>query len=140
MRGVKRFGVKGKLSPRYVGPFEILSRKGQVAYQLKLPASLSKAHDIFHISQLRRCLKAPAEEVRLDEIDLQPDLSYIEEPTKILEEDWKQLRNRAIKFCKVQWKNHPVREATWEKEEDLRRSYPELFRYLTFRISRTKLF
>jgi hypothetical protein len=126
-RGVKRFGIKGKLSPRYTGPFQVLSRKGEVAYQLKLPKSLSKVHDVFHISQLRRCVKDPIK-VKHSDIELKDHLSYVEKPIKILDESWKQLRNRAIKFCKVQWKNHPIREATWEKEEDLRRSYPSLFR------------
>ncbi|KAK1648744.1 hypothetical protein QYE76_066549 [Lolium multiflorum] len=69
----------------------------------------------------------PDEPVSHDELELQPDLTYIEKPAKILGENWKQLRNRAIKYCKIQWKHHPEREATWEKEEDLRKSYPELF-------------
>ncbi|KAK1605093.1 hypothetical protein QYE76_028766 [Lolium multiflorum] len=77
----------------------------------------------------RKCLKTPDEPVSHDELELQPDLTYIEKPAKILEENWKQLRNRAIKYCKIQWKHHPEREATWEKEEDLRKTYPELFRY-----------
>ncbi|KAK1693779.1 hypothetical protein QYE76_010476 [Lolium multiflorum] len=78
----------------------------------------------------RKCLKTPDEPVSHDELELQPDLTYIEKPAKILEENWKQLRNRAIKYCKIQWKHHPEREATWEKEEDLRKTYPELFRVL----------
>ena len=101
-KGVKRFGIKGKLSPRYIGPFQIMSRKGEVAYQLKLPESLSRVHDVFHISQLRKCLKHPDKKVKHLEIELENDLSYVEKPIEILEEDWKQLRNQAIKFCKVQ--------------------------------------
>ncbi|KAK1676994.1 hypothetical protein QYE76_037842 [Lolium multiflorum] len=77
----------------------------------------------------QKCLKTPDEPVSHEELELQPDLTYIEKPAKILEENWKQLRNRAIKYCKIQWKHHPEREATWEKEEDLRKTYPELFRY-----------
>ncbi|KAK1699577.1 hypothetical protein QYE76_016274 [Lolium multiflorum] len=73
---------------------------------------------------LRKCLKTPDEPVSHDELELQPDLTYIEKPAKILEENWKQLRNRAIKYCKIQWKHHPEREAAWEKEEDLRKTYP----------------
>ncbi|KAK1696236.1 hypothetical protein QYE76_012933 [Lolium multiflorum] len=105
MKGLQRFGVKGNLSPRYIGPFKILSQNRG------------------------KCLKTPDEPVSHDELELQPDLTYIEKPAKILEENWKQLRNRAIKYCKIQWKHHPEREATWEKEEDLRKTYPELFRY-----------
>ncbi|KAK1629861.1 hypothetical protein QYE76_004176 [Lolium multiflorum] len=82
-----------------------------------------------HAEHLRKCLKTPDEPISHDELELQPDLTYIEKPAKILEESWKQLRNKAIKYCKIQWKHHPEREATWEKEEDLRKTYPELFRY-----------
>ncbi|KAK1606824.1 hypothetical protein QYE76_030497 [Lolium multiflorum] len=77
----------------------------------------------------QKCLKTPDEPVSHAELELQPDLTYIEKPAKILEESWKQLRNKAIKYCKIQWKHHPEREATWEKEEDLRETYPELFKY-----------
>ena len=128
-KGVKRFGVRGKLSPRYIGPFTIMNQNGPVAYELKLPEALSKIHNVFHVSQLRKCLKAPEEPLSHEEIELQADLPYEEKPSKILAENWKRLRNRAIKYCKVQWKHHPVREATWEKEEDLRRDHPQLFRY-----------
>ncbi|KAK1620721.1 hypothetical protein QYE76_026238 [Lolium multiflorum] len=129
MKGLQRFGVKGKLSPRYIGPFKILSQNRGLAFELELPGRLSQVHNIFHVSQLRKCLKTPDEPVSHDELELQPDLTYIEKPAKILEENWKQLRNRAIKYCKIQWKHHPEREATWEKEEDMRKTYPELFRY-----------
>src|SRR4051812_20302650 len=89
IRGVKRFRVKEKLSPIYIGPFTILSQNGPVAYEIKLPETLSKIHKVFHVSQLRRCLKAPAEPLPHDEIDLQPDLTYEEVPSKILAENWK---------------------------------------------------
>ena len=73
-------------------------------------------------------MKVPDEPVSHEELELQADLTHVEKPAKILAEIWKQLRNRAIKYCKVQWKHHPEREATWEKENDLREAYPELFR------------
>jgi hypothetical protein len=126
MKGVKRFGVTGKLSPRYIRPFKI-NRK--VAFELELPKRLLQIHNVFHVSQLRKCLRTPDEPVSHEELELQADLTYIEHPSKILDENWKRLRNRAIKYCKVQWKDHSAREATWEKEEDLRQAYPELFRY-----------
>ena len=100
-RGIKRFGVKGKLSPRYIGPFKILSQKGAVAYESELPTQLFQVHNVFHVSQLRKCLKAPEEPLSYTEIELESDLSYEEKPIKILAERWKQLRNRAIKYCKV---------------------------------------
>jgi hypothetical protein len=74
-------------------------------------------------------MKTPEETISYEDVELQADLTYVEEPSKILVENWKQLRNRAIKYCKVQWNHHPEREATWEKEEDLRTAYPEFFRY-----------
>ena len=129
IKGVKRFGVKGKLSPRFIGPFRILSRKGEVAYELELPEILSQVHNVFHVSQLKRCVKVPEGPIEFETLNLQPDLTYEEQPEKILRENWKRLRNRAIKYCLVQWKNHPEREATWETEEGLRQNYPQLFRY-----------
>jgi hypothetical protein len=129
MKGVHRFGVKGKLSPRYTGPFKILSQSRGVAFELELPKQLSKVHNVFHASQLRKCMKTLEDTISYEDVELQEDLTYAEEPSKILAENWKQLRNRAIKYCKVQWKHHPEREATWEKEEDLRTAYPEFFRY-----------
>jgi hypothetical protein len=129
MKGIKRLGIKGKLSPRYIGPFKILSQNRSVAFELELPEKLKQVHNVFHVSQLRKCLKAPEDSITHDDLDLQADLTYEEKPIKILQENWKRLRNRAIKFCKVQWKHHSESEATWEKEEDLRQAYPELFRY-----------
>ena len=83
-------------------------------------------------------LRPPEEPLPHQEIELQPDLTYVEQPSKILAENWKRLRNRAIKYCKVQWKNHPAREATWEMESELRKDYPYLFRYV-LSIPRTEL-
>ena len=128
MRGVRRFGLKGKLSPRYVGPFRILERKGTLAYKLELPNQLSRIHDVFHVSQLRKCLREPSHHLTNWDIPLQDDLTYEERPAKILATEDRQLRNRTIRFCKVQWKNHSIREATWEKEEELREAYPNLFK------------
>ena len=128
MKGIRRFGITGKLSPRYIGPFKILSQNRGLAFELELPERLSQVHNVFHVSQLRKCLKTPDEPVSHEELELQADLTYVEQPSKIHDESWKRLRNRAIKYCKVQWKHHPEREATWEKEEDLIKAYPELFR------------
>jgi hypothetical protein len=129
-RRVKRFGVKRKLSPRYIWPFKILSQKGAVAYELELPSKLFQVHNVFHVSQLQKCLKVLEEPLRYTELELKADLTYEKKPAKILDEKWKRLRNRAIKYCRVQWKHHPEREAILEKEDDLRRDYPYLFRYL----------
>jgi hypothetical protein len=85
MRGTHRFKVKEKLAPRYVGPFKIVDRKGEVAYQLELPPQLSDVHDVFHVSQLKKCLRVPEEQLPLEELDLGDDLSYIEKSVRILD-------------------------------------------------------
>jgi hypothetical protein len=103
MKGVHHFGVKGKLSPRYTGPFKILSQSRGVAFELELPKELSKFHNVFNASQLRKCMKTPEETISYNEIELHANLTYVEEPSKTLTENWKQLHNRAIKYCKVKW-------------------------------------
>ncbi|WVZ79895.1 LOW QUALITY PROTEIN: hypothetical protein U9M48_027420 [Paspalum notatum var. saurae] len=127
IRGLRRFKVKGKLAPRYIGPFRIVDRKGAVAYQLELPAQLSGVHDVFHVSQLKKCLRVPEEQIPLEEVDTQEDLTYSEYPVKILEVSERVTRNKKIKMCKVQWKHHTEAEATWEREDDLKTEYPHLF-------------
>ena len=127
MRGTHRFGIKGKLAPRYIGPFPIVSRSGPVAYKLKLPPSLSQVHDVFHVSQLRRCFKDPIRGVDHEMLDLHEDLSYPEFPACILDEAKHRTRQKAIKFLKVQWSNHSEDEATWEREDRLREEYPTFF-------------
>ncbi|WVZ71054.1 hypothetical protein U9M48_019680 [Paspalum notatum var. saurae] len=99
IRGLRRFKVKGKLAPRYIGPFKIIDRKGEVAYQPELHDVLSGVHDVFHVSRLKKCLRTAREDYR----------------------------NRVIKMCKVKWSHHTAEEATWEREDDLRADYPELF-------------
>ena len=101
MRGVKRFRMKGKLAPRYIGPFRVLSRHGEVAYQLELPPSLSAVHNVFHVSQLKKCLRVPEEQVPLEELSVQDDLTYEEFPVKILEVAERVTRSRTIRMCKV---------------------------------------
>src|SRR4051812_10958306 len=127
MRGTHRFGIKGKLAPRYIGPFRILSRSGPVAYRLELPPNLSQVHDVFHVSQLRRCFKDPIREVEHDMIELQQDLTYQEHPSRILDQSERKTRNKTTKFLKVQWSNHSEDETTWEREDCLREESPDLF-------------
>jgi hypothetical protein len=112
MKGVKRFGVKGKLSPRYIRLFPILRRCGTVAYKLGLPPSLAGVHDIFHVSQLKKCLKAPMDMVLPEVAPLESDLTYPEHPIKILDQKSRVTRRKMIKFYKIQWSNHTVEEAT----------------------------
>ncbi|WVZ93662.1 LOW QUALITY PROTEIN: hypothetical protein U9M48_039627 [Paspalum notatum var. saurae] len=127
IRGLPRFKVKGKLAPRYIGPFKIIDRKGEVAYQLEFPDRLSGVHNVFHISQLKKCLRVPEEQLQEDEHNVQDDLTYTDYPVQILETAERTSRNRVIKMCKVKWSHHTAEEATWEREDDLRTDYPELF-------------
>jgi hypothetical protein len=85
MRGTRRFRVKGNLAPRYVGPFKIIDRKGEVASQLELPPQLSDVHDVFHVSQLKKCLRVLEEQLPMEYLDLGEDLTYSERPIKILD-------------------------------------------------------
>jgi hypothetical protein len=114
MKGVKRFGMKGKLAPRYIGPFPILEKCGTVAYKLDLPPSLARVHNIFHVSQLKKCLKAPVDVVLPEVTPLEADLSYPEHPIKVLDQKHRVTRRKTIKFIKIQWSNHSVDEATWK--------------------------
>ncbi|WVZ97590.1 hypothetical protein U9M48_043112 [Paspalum notatum var. saurae] len=124
MKGVHRFGVKGKLAPRYVGPFKITKRCGPVAYQLELPPHLAAIHDVFHVSQLKKCLRVPEKAVDTSQIQTEPDLTYEEKPVKILDQKQRSTRRRTINVYKVQWSNHFEQEATWEQEEYLQTKYP----------------
>ncbi|GAV79909.1 Chromo domain-containing protein [Cephalotus follicularis] len=125
-KGVQRFGKKGKLASRYIGPFEILERVGEVAYQLALPPALSNVHDVFHISMLRRYVPDPSHVLDHDTVPVQDDLSCEELPVRILDRKMQTLRNRTISMIKVQWRFHKPDAATWEREEDIRERYPHL--------------
>ncbi|KAL0546403.1 hypothetical protein IC582_016311 [Cucumis melo] len=127
MRGVLRFERRGKLSPRFVGPFEILERIGPVAYRLALPPSLSTVHDVFHVSMLRKYVPDPSHVVDYEPLEIDENLSYTEQPVEVLAREVKTLRNKEIPLVKVLWRNHRVEEATWEREDDMRSRYPELF-------------
>jgi hypothetical protein len=116
--GIRRFKVKGKLSPRFIGPFKILKRVGEVAYQLELPSHLTDVHDVFHVSQLKKCLRVPEEQ-----LNVQGDLTYMEYPIKIIDTLTRVTRNKVIKMCKIQWSHHAEDEATWEQEDELRAEF-----------------
>ena len=135
MKGVMRFGKRGKLSPRYIGPFEVLKRVGEVAYELALPPGLSRVHPVFHVSMLKRYHGDGNYIIRWDSILLDENVSYKEEPVVILDREIRKLRSREIASIKVQWKNRPVEESTWEKEADMRRRYSHLFTKIRYSFS-----
>jgi hypothetical protein len=124
MRGLCRFKVRGKLTPRFIGLFKILEKRGEVAYQLELPPQLS---DVFHVSQLKKCLHVPEEQILMKDIDAKKDLSYQKYHIKILEASERITWNKRIKMCKVQWSHHTEEEATWEREEELKAEFPSFF-------------
>ena len=126
-KGVLRFGKRGKLSPRYIGPYEVIERVGPVAYRLALPLELSQIHDVFHVSMLRRYRSDPSHILQVQPLELKDDLSYEEEPIAIVAREIKVLRTKTIPLVKVLWKHHGSEEATWEREEDMRNQYPRLF-------------
>jgi hypothetical protein len=124
MKGVKRFGVTRKLSPHYIGPFPILEKCEKVAYKLELPPSLIGVHDIFHVSQLKKCLKEHVDVALPEVAPLDTDLTYPEYPIKILDQKSRVTRCKTIKFYKIQWSNHMEEEATWKTEDFLRSRHP----------------
>jgi hypothetical protein len=126
-RGLCHFKVRGKLAVRFIGPFKILEKRCEVANQLELPSQLSDVHDVFHVSQLKKCLQVPKEQIPMKDLDAKEDLSYQEYPVKILETSERVTRNKKIKMCKVQWSHHTEEEATWEREEELKAEFPSFF-------------
>ena len=109
---ILRFGRKGKLSPRFIGPYEILERVGPVAYRLALPLELAKLHDVFHVSMLRRYRSDPSHILSVQDIQVQEDFTFDEEPKAILDREIRQLRNKQVPLVKVLWQHHGMEEAT----------------------------
>ncbi|GJW48747.1 reverse transcriptase domain-containing protein [Tanacetum coccineum] len=126
-KGVIYFGKKGKLAPRYVGPFEILERVGPVAYRLRLPKELSSVHDTFHVSNLKKCLVDANLHVPLDEIKIDKTLRFVEEPVEIMDREVKSLKRSKIYIVKVRWNLKCGPEFTWEREDHMKAKYPRFF-------------
>ncbi|XP_022159225.1 uncharacterized protein LOC111025643 [Momordica charantia] len=132
VKGILRSGKKGKLSARFIGPFEILERIGPVAYRLAMPPSLAAVHNVFHVSMLRKYIHDPSHVLDPEPLQLDESLCYEEVPVTILVKETKLLRNQTIRLVKVLWRNHQVEEATWEREDDIKVRYPELLEQSTF--------
>ncbi|GKA74141.1 hypothetical protein Tco_0780443 [Tanacetum coccineum] len=124
---VVRFGKKGKLAPRFVGPFKIIEKVGPVAYMLDLPEELDGDHDTFHVSNLKKCLANPTLQVPLDEIQVDAKLNFVEEPVEILEREFKKLKRSRIVIVKVQWNSKCGPKFTWEREDQMKLKDPHLF-------------
>ncbi|WMV10055.1 hypothetical protein MTR67_003440 [Solanum verrucosum] len=127
MKGVIRFGKKGKLRPRYIGPYRISKRMGNVAYELEIPQELATVHPVFHISVWKKCMGDPSLIVPTEDIKIKDSLSYEEIPVQILNRRVRKLRTKEVASVKVLWRKQFVEEATWEAEEDMKKRYPHLF-------------
>ncbi|XP_074318438.1 uncharacterized protein LOC141655249 [Silene latifolia] len=127
MRGVMRFGKRGRLSDKFISPYEILDRIGEVAYRLALPPSIDRVHNIFHVSQLRKYVSDLSHVLEVQNIELDEALTYAEVPKEILDRKVRKTSNGETILFKVLWSNHDVEEATWEPEEAMRERYPYLF-------------
>ena len=127
MRGVFRFGQKGKLSPKFVRPYTITARVGPSAYRLELPSDVGNVHNVFHVSQLKKYVPHPSHVLTPDTLQLEPTLRYQETPDKILDTKTRETRNQSVRMVKVQWVNHTPEEATWELEDTIRAMRPDLF-------------
>ena len=126
-KGIMRFGKKGKLAPRYIGPFLILDRVGEVAYRLALPPQLEKVHPVFHISMLRKYVHDPSHIVNFDDLYVEEDVSYEVKPVQILDTKEQTLRGRSIPLVKVLWRGGNNEEMTWERKEEMCTKYPYLY-------------
>ncbi|GJU23644.1 hypothetical protein Tco_1156986 [Tanacetum coccineum] len=121
-KGVIRFGKRGKLNPRYIGPFKILSKVGIVAYRLELLEQLSRVHNTFHVSNLKKCLSDESLGIPLDEIQIDDKLHFIEEPVEIMDREVKRLKQSRIPIVKVRWNSKRGLEFTWEREDQMQKN------------------
>ena len=126
-KGVVRFGKKGKLAPRYVGPFEILEKVGDLAYRLALPPTMSGVHNVFHVSLLRKYVPDASHVIDYSSIKVNADATFVVEPVRILDRSTKRLRRKEVDLVKVCWSHHDEGDASWELESVMRAEYPKLF-------------
>ncbi|GJS80504.1 putative reverse transcriptase domain-containing protein [Tanacetum coccineum] len=126
-KGVVRFGKRGKLNPRYVGPFRVLAKVGKVAYRLELPQELSRVHHTFHVSNLKKCYADEPLVMPLEGIHVDDKLQFMEEPVEIMEREIKRLKRSRIPLVKVRWNSRRGPKFTWEREDSFKKKYPYLF-------------
>ncbi|GKE35372.1 hypothetical protein Tco_1454694, partial [Tanacetum coccineum] len=122
-----RFGKRGKLNPRYIGPFKIIAKVRTIACRLELPEKLIRVHSTFHISNLKKCLVDEPFAIPLDEIQVDDKLHFIKEPVKIIDREVKRLKQSRIPIVKIRWNSRRGPEFTWEREDQMQNKYPHLF-------------
>ncbi|XP_070054421.1 uncharacterized protein [Nicotiana tomentosiformis] len=127
MKGVMHFGKKSKLSPRYIGPYKIIRRIGQVGYELELSSKLEFVHLVFHVSMLRKCIGDPSRVIPIIDVQVSEDLSYEEVPVAILDQQIRKLRTKDVASVKVLWKKRNTEEMSCEAEKEVKSKYPFLF-------------
>ncbi|WMV38974.1 hypothetical protein MTR67_032359 [Solanum verrucosum] len=127
MKGVMRFGKKGKLCPRYIRPYRISKRIRNVAYELELPQELAAVHPVFHISILKKCMGDPSLIIPNEDIGIKDNLSYEEITVQILDRQVRRLKTKEVASAKVLWRNQFVEKDTWEADEDMKKRHPHLF-------------
>nr|GFB88783.1 putative reverse transcriptase domain-containing protein [Tanacetum cinerariifolium] len=126
-KGVVHFGKRGKLNPRYIGPFKVLAKVGTIAYRLELPEQLSRVHRMFHVSNLKKCLSDKPLAISLDEVHIDDKIRFVEELVEVMDREVKRLKQSRIPINKVRWNSRRGHEFTWEREDQFRKTYPQLF-------------
>jgi len=129
-KNMLRFGLKGKLTPRFIGPFKILQRVGPVAYKVDLPPQLAKVHDVFHVSLLRKADVDPVRILPQVLVEVKEDLTLELRLIRILDQEVKELRSKKIPIVRILWRNAQIKEETWERETEMRKKCPNLFELL----------
>nr|GFA41376.1 putative reverse transcriptase domain-containing protein [Tanacetum cinerariifolium]GFB41468.1 putative reverse transcriptase domain-containing protein [Tanacetum cinerariifolium] len=126
-KGVVRFGKRGKLNPIYVGPFKVIERVGSIAYKIELPEELGRVHNMFHVSNLKKCYANEPLAVPLDGLHFDDRLQFVEEPVETMDCEVKRLRNTRVPIVKVRWNSRRGPEFMWEREDQFKKKYPHLF-------------
>ncbi|GKF93881.1 hypothetical protein Tco_0283581 [Tanacetum coccineum] len=126
-KGVVRFGKRGKINHRYVGPFKVIEKVRTVAYKLELPQQLSRVHNTFYVSNLKKCLSDESLVIPLEELRVDDKLHFVEEPIEVMDREIKQLKRSRIPIIKVRWNSKRGPEFTWEREDQFKQKYPHLF-------------
>jgi hypothetical protein len=131
--------MKGKLAPRYIGPYKIIERIGMVAYRILLPPHLDRIHNVFHVSMLRKADLDPTRILPQIPMEVREDLTMEIQPVQIMDRSIKELRNKKVSLVKVLWRNSQIEEETWERESEMTKKYSGLFYYIGMNlISRMK--